>query len=261
MPTMPLTTNVVSLNPAHGEVYSIQPTLCYKFCQYLATGWQFSPGTLVSSTIQLKVVLNTITLTLLYLYIQCLSKCTQMWSAMFIKTYLDMDSNGYQNVPRCGQQCLSKSTQMWSAMFIKTYLDVDSNVYQNVPRCGQQCLSKSTQVWTMFLYLYIQFLPKSTQMWTAMFIKTYLGVDSNVYQNVPRCGQQCLSKSTQVWTMFLYLYIQFLPKSTQMWTAMFIKTYLGVDSNVYQNVPRCGQCSYICTFNVFNVFIPLLSSN
>ena len=112
---------------------------------------------------------------------------------------------------------------MWSAMFIKMYLDVDSNVYQSIPRCGQQCLSKSTQVWTMFLYLYIQFLSKSTQMWTAMFIKTYLDVDSNVYQNVPRCGQQCLSKSTQ------------------MWTAMFIKTYLSVDSNVYQNIPRCGQ--------------------
>ena len=30
------------------------------------------------------------------------------------------------------------------SMFIKKYLDVVSNVYQNVPRCGQQCLSKRT---------------------------------------------------------------------------------------------------------------------
>ena len=68
---MPITTNVVTLNPAHGGVYSIQ---CDKVCQSLATGRRFSQGTLVSSTnktdshditeILLKVALNTITITI-----------------------------------------------------------------------------------------------------------------------------------------------------------------------------------------------------
>jgi hypothetical protein len=39
---MPITTNVVSLNPAHA--------LCHKVCQWLATGQWFSPGSPVSST-------------------------------------------------------------------------------------------------------------------------------------------------------------------------------------------------------------------
>jgi hypothetical protein len=52
----------------------LDTTLCDKVCQWLATGWWFSPGSPVSSTnktdhhdkteILLKVVLNTITLTL-----------------------------------------------------------------------------------------------------------------------------------------------------------------------------------------------------
>ena len=68
MQSVPINTKVVSSNPVHGEVYSIQ-----KFSQSLSvtcdTLW-FSPGTLVSSTnktdchdiaeILLKVVLNTI---------------------------------------------------------------------------------------------------------------------------------------------------------------------------------------------------------
>ena len=68
-----ITTNVVSLNPAYGDVYAIK---CDKVCQWLAAGWWFSPGTPVSSTnkidrhditeILLKVALNTITLTLIY---------------------------------------------------------------------------------------------------------------------------------------------------------------------------------------------------
>ena len=41
MQSVPITTNVVSLNPAHGEVYSIQ--------RY-GTGRLFSPGTPISST-------------------------------------------------------------------------------------------------------------------------------------------------------------------------------------------------------------------
>jgi len=52
----------------------LDTTLCVKFCQWLATGWWFSPGPLVSSTdktdrqditeILFKVALNTITLTI-----------------------------------------------------------------------------------------------------------------------------------------------------------------------------------------------------
>ena len=65
------TTNVVSLNLAHGRVYSVI-TLCDKICQWLATGRRFSPGTLVSSSNEIyrhyiteilsKVGLNTINL-------------------------------------------------------------------------------------------------------------------------------------------------------------------------------------------------------
>ena len=67
---MHIATNVVSLNPAHGEVYLIQ---YYVICRWLSACRWFSPGTLVSSTnktdrhditeILLKVVLTTITLT------------------------------------------------------------------------------------------------------------------------------------------------------------------------------------------------------
>jgi hypothetical protein len=62
----------VNLNPAHGKVYSIHYVI--KVCELLATGQWFYPGILVSSInkidrhdvieILLKVVLNTITLTL-----------------------------------------------------------------------------------------------------------------------------------------------------------------------------------------------------
>ena len=35
---MPITTNVVGSNPAHGKVYSIQQwSICAKVCQWLAT--------------------------------------------------------------------------------------------------------------------------------------------------------------------------------------------------------------------------------
>ena len=67
---MPITTNVVSLNPAHGEVYSIQ-----LYVIKLVSKLQFSTGTPVFSTyetdrndiieILLKVALNTIILILL----------------------------------------------------------------------------------------------------------------------------------------------------------------------------------------------------
>jgi hypothetical protein len=66
-----ITINIVSLNHAHGEVYSIQ--LYDKVCQLLAAGRWFSPGTLVASTnetdrqditeILLKMALNITTLT------------------------------------------------------------------------------------------------------------------------------------------------------------------------------------------------------
>jgi hypothetical protein len=44
-----ITTKVVSSNPNHGEMYSIQHYMI-KVYQWLATGQWFSPGTLVSST-------------------------------------------------------------------------------------------------------------------------------------------------------------------------------------------------------------------
>jgi hypothetical protein len=69
MQSVPITTNVVSSNPAHGEVYSI-----HYVCQKLSIGRWFSTGTPVSSTyktnrhditeILLKVALNNIILTL-----------------------------------------------------------------------------------------------------------------------------------------------------------------------------------------------------
>jgi len=49
MQSVPITTEVAYSNPVHGEVYSIQH-ICYKVCQWLATGQWFSPGTPVSST-------------------------------------------------------------------------------------------------------------------------------------------------------------------------------------------------------------------
>ena len=71
MQSVPITTKVVSSNPADDKVHLIQH---YKVSQYLAAGQWFSPGTPVSSTnktdrhnineILLKVVLNTISLTL-----------------------------------------------------------------------------------------------------------------------------------------------------------------------------------------------------
>ena len=69
--SVPFITNVVSLNHAHGEVYSI---LCDKVCQGHNAGQWFSLGTLVSYTkkidrrditeIFMKVAFYTITLTL-----------------------------------------------------------------------------------------------------------------------------------------------------------------------------------------------------
>ena len=69
MRSVPITTNVVSLNPAHGKLYT---TLCDKVCQGLVAVLWFSLGTLVFSTnktdrhditeVLLKVALNTITL-------------------------------------------------------------------------------------------------------------------------------------------------------------------------------------------------------
>jgi hypothetical protein len=63
-----ITTKIVSSNPIHGEVYSIQHYVI-KVCPWLATGQQFPPSTPVSSTnkidrhdtteILLKATLNT----------------------------------------------------------------------------------------------------------------------------------------------------------------------------------------------------------
>jgi hypothetical protein len=68
--THAITTNVVILNPADGEVYSIQHYVI-KVCQWLAAGQWDSPSTPVSSTNKtnrhdiaerlLKVALSTVT--------------------------------------------------------------------------------------------------------------------------------------------------------------------------------------------------------
>ena len=68
MQSVPITTKVVSYNPTHGEVQSIQLYVI----RFVSDLWWFSTGTLVSSTnktdhcditeILLKVLLNTITL-------------------------------------------------------------------------------------------------------------------------------------------------------------------------------------------------------
>ena len=76
MQSVPITTKVVSSNPAHGEVYSIQHYVInfVNDLQQVAPRWWFSPGTPVSSTnktdchdiaeILLKVTLTTIALSL-----------------------------------------------------------------------------------------------------------------------------------------------------------------------------------------------------
>ena len=68
MQSVSIITNIMSSNPAHGEVYSFDAKLCDEVCQWL---W-FSPGSPVSTTnksdchdideILLKMVLNTIPL-------------------------------------------------------------------------------------------------------------------------------------------------------------------------------------------------------
>ena len=73
MQSEPITTNIVSSNPAHGEVHSIQ-NYVIKFVNDLRAGQLFSLGTPVFSSnktdndditeIVLKMTLNTITLTL-----------------------------------------------------------------------------------------------------------------------------------------------------------------------------------------------------
>ena len=52
MQSVPITTNAVSLNPAHGEVYSIQHYVI-KFVSDLRQFGRLSSGTPVSATIKL----------------------------------------------------------------------------------------------------------------------------------------------------------------------------------------------------------------
>ena len=71
--SLPITTKVVSLNPAHGEVYSIQHYVIKFVSDMRQICMWFTPRNLVSSTnktdlqniteILLKVALNTISLT------------------------------------------------------------------------------------------------------------------------------------------------------------------------------------------------------
>ena len=76
MYSVPITTKLVSSNPAHGKMYPIHYNW-YNIIKFVSDLWQvcgFLSGTMVSSTnktdshiieILLKVALNTITLTLL----------------------------------------------------------------------------------------------------------------------------------------------------------------------------------------------------
>ena len=75
MQSVPITTNVVSSNSTHGEMYLIQHTFVRdQVCQWFAAGRWFSQGTPISSInktgrhniteVLLKVALKTITLTL-----------------------------------------------------------------------------------------------------------------------------------------------------------------------------------------------------
>jgi hypothetical protein len=87
---VPITTKVVSLNPVHGEVYSIQHYVIV--CQRLETGQWFSPGTLISSTnktgrhditeILLKVTLNTINQTYSISSACIISKLCKVWFSL-----------------------------------------------------------------------------------------------------------------------------------------------------------------------------------
>ena len=72
MQSVPITTNIVSLNPVHGNVYSIQHYVIKFVSDLWKVGGFLWPGTSVSSNnktdnrditeISLKVALNTITL-------------------------------------------------------------------------------------------------------------------------------------------------------------------------------------------------------
>ena len=113
---MLITTNVVSSNPTHGKVYSIQHYVIV--CQWLATGQWFSLGALVSSTnktdchditdLLLKVALNTITLT--HSYFLCIilpggqiiywvkyNYYTQLKIVIHIPNYFYLVLNRYHN--------------------------------------------------------------------------------------------------------------------------------------------------------------------
>jgi len=81
---VPIITKVVSSNPIHGEVYSIQHYVIKFVWQWLATNWWFSQGTPVSSNnktdrhditeILLKVALNTINQPIILLSTACRCK-------------------------------------------------------------------------------------------------------------------------------------------------------------------------------------------
>ena len=78
MQSVPITTKVVSSSPVHDEVYSIQHYVIKFISDLIVTGRWFSPDTPVSATnktdchniteILLKVALNTINQTIIYLY-------------------------------------------------------------------------------------------------------------------------------------------------------------------------------------------------
>jgi len=70
MQSVPITTKVVSSNPAHGEVYSIQ----YYVIQFVSNLWQVSDYLLVIG-FPSPIKLTAITLTLILLFITLSSSC------------------------------------------------------------------------------------------------------------------------------------------------------------------------------------------
>ena len=105
---------------------SIETILCDKVCQWMAAGWLFSPGTLVSSTyktdchniteILLKVALNTIILTLTDLVLDILVRIGEFWVKTLYK---------YTNLHKSVMPEMPYFTQILLAAFNTCILSTD----------------------------------------------------------------------------------------------------------------------------------------
>ena len=150
MQSVPITTNVVSLNPAQGQVYSIQHYVTNVF-QWLPAGWWFSQGTPVSFTnktdrhditeILLKVALNTITLTLVCkVFYRCVIKQFKSKQILVIHTFLCY---------------FRRKKQMWQFYSCQTKWSPGITIWctENILRTAKgistfKCLSEATIPWS-----------------------------------------------------------------------------------------------------------------